>query len=228
MRTSRSANERLATLEQKVSHMEGEVAKMAAKVDEMHAILLQALGRRHRQQQYAPDLAHVVAKATMPPTEAASALSGPRMSPARRWIPISLRRHMAARCHTLVFKFLSTQLPSLGHPTPRRFAIRVTSKLGHLLAFGGVSQKFPRRVHMAPILAPAPLTNTVDWKGSRVGHQPHSLKRARRGRKRPRRRPVIGLTTYVGCHNRGCRCRHARTLGIELRKRVDRPRMQGR
>ena len=46
MRTSRSANERLATLEQKVSHMEGEVAKMAAKVDEMHAILLQARGVR--------------------------------------------------------------------------------------------------------------------------------------------------------------------------------------
>ena len=46
MRTSRSANERLATLEQKVPHMEGEVAKMAAKVDEMHAILLQARGVR--------------------------------------------------------------------------------------------------------------------------------------------------------------------------------------
>ena len=46
MRTSRSATERLATLEQKVSHMEGEVAKMAAKVDEMHAILLQARGVR--------------------------------------------------------------------------------------------------------------------------------------------------------------------------------------
>jgi hypothetical protein len=46
MRTSRSANERLATLEQKVSHMEGEVARMSAKVDEMHAILLQARGVR--------------------------------------------------------------------------------------------------------------------------------------------------------------------------------------
>ena len=44
---SRSApNERLAILEQRVSHMEAELARMAAKVDEMHAILLQARGVR--------------------------------------------------------------------------------------------------------------------------------------------------------------------------------------
>ena len=46
MRTIRSPNERLAILEQKVSHMEAQVAKMAGKVDEMHAILLQARGVR--------------------------------------------------------------------------------------------------------------------------------------------------------------------------------------
>jgi uncharacterized protein YceH (UPF0502 family) len=35
-----SPNERLAILEQRVSHMEAELARMSAKVDEMHAILL--------------------------------------------------------------------------------------------------------------------------------------------------------------------------------------------
>jgi hypothetical protein len=46
MRTSRSQNERLAILEQKMSHMEAQVARMSSKVDEMHAILLQARGVR--------------------------------------------------------------------------------------------------------------------------------------------------------------------------------------
>jgi hypothetical protein len=40
------ANERLAILEQKVSHMEEELDRMSVKVDEMHAILLQARGVR--------------------------------------------------------------------------------------------------------------------------------------------------------------------------------------
>ena len=42
----RSPNERLAMLEQKVSHMEAELGRMSGKVDEMHAILLQARGVR--------------------------------------------------------------------------------------------------------------------------------------------------------------------------------------
>ena len=46
MRTARTPNERLAVLEQKVSHMEAQVARMSSKVDEMHAILLQARGVR--------------------------------------------------------------------------------------------------------------------------------------------------------------------------------------
>jgi hypothetical protein len=46
MSASRSASERLVVLEQKVSHMEEELDKMAAKVDEMHAILLKARGVR--------------------------------------------------------------------------------------------------------------------------------------------------------------------------------------
>ncbi len=46
MTASRSTGERLVMLEQKVSHMEEELDKMSAKVDEMHAILLQARGVR--------------------------------------------------------------------------------------------------------------------------------------------------------------------------------------
>ena len=46
MTARRSPNKRLAVLEQKVSHMEEELDRMAAKVDEMHAILLQARGVR--------------------------------------------------------------------------------------------------------------------------------------------------------------------------------------
>jgi hypothetical protein len=44
--TAGRSNERLAILEQKVSHMEEELDKMSAKVDEMHEILLQARGVR--------------------------------------------------------------------------------------------------------------------------------------------------------------------------------------
>jgi hypothetical protein len=39
-------NERLAVLEQKVSHMEKELSKISVQVSEMHAILLQAKGVR--------------------------------------------------------------------------------------------------------------------------------------------------------------------------------------
>ncbi len=46
MTARRSPNERLAVLEQKVSHMEQELARMSSKVDDMHAILLQARGVR--------------------------------------------------------------------------------------------------------------------------------------------------------------------------------------
>ena len=43
---STHANERLAVVEHKVSHMESELEKVSVKVDEMHAILLQAKGVR--------------------------------------------------------------------------------------------------------------------------------------------------------------------------------------
>jgi hypothetical protein len=46
MKGSRSTSERLVILEQKVSHIEAELDKISAKVDEMHAILLQARGVR--------------------------------------------------------------------------------------------------------------------------------------------------------------------------------------
>jgi len=38
--------ERLAVLEHKVSHMERELERMSVKVDEMHAVLMQARGVR--------------------------------------------------------------------------------------------------------------------------------------------------------------------------------------
>ena len=41
-----SSTDRFAILEQKVSHVETELGRMSAKVDEMHAILLQAKGVR--------------------------------------------------------------------------------------------------------------------------------------------------------------------------------------
>ena len=46
MTARRSPNERLAVLEQKVSHMEAKLGRMSAKVDEMHAVLMQARGVR--------------------------------------------------------------------------------------------------------------------------------------------------------------------------------------
>ena len=46
MTARRSQSERLAVLEQKVSHMEAELGRMSGKVDEMHAILLKARGVR--------------------------------------------------------------------------------------------------------------------------------------------------------------------------------------
>ena len=46
MTARRSPGERLAVLEQKVSHVEAELARMSGKVDEKHTILLQARGVR--------------------------------------------------------------------------------------------------------------------------------------------------------------------------------------
>jgi hypothetical protein len=43
---NRPANERLAVVEQKVSHMEDQLERISAKVNDIHAILLQAKGVR--------------------------------------------------------------------------------------------------------------------------------------------------------------------------------------
>jgi hypothetical protein len=43
---TRPSNERLAVLEQKVSHMQVQLDRMSFKVNDMHAILLQAKGVR--------------------------------------------------------------------------------------------------------------------------------------------------------------------------------------
>lgn len=41
-----TSNERIAVLEQKVTHVETELLRMSAKVDDMHAVLMQAKGVR--------------------------------------------------------------------------------------------------------------------------------------------------------------------------------------
>jgi hypothetical protein len=46
MSARRSSNERVAVLEQKVFRGETELARMSAKVDEMHAVLMQVKGVR--------------------------------------------------------------------------------------------------------------------------------------------------------------------------------------
>ncbi len=46
MSAGRTTSERLVMLEQRVSHMEAALGKISSKVDEMHAILLQARGVR--------------------------------------------------------------------------------------------------------------------------------------------------------------------------------------
>jgi len=46
MSAGRSPNERVAVLEQKVLRVETELARMSTKVDEMHAVLMQAKGVR--------------------------------------------------------------------------------------------------------------------------------------------------------------------------------------
>jgi hypothetical protein len=54
----------------------------------------------------------------------------------------------------------STLKPSLGHPAPCRLACRIARELGHLLAIGGVFQKFISRIHRGHDVhfwCPAPL-----------------------------------------------------------------------
>jgi hypothetical protein len=46
MSARRSPNERVAVLEQRVIRVETELARMSVKVDEMHAVLMQAKGVR--------------------------------------------------------------------------------------------------------------------------------------------------------------------------------------
>jgi hypothetical protein len=46
MSARRAPNERVAVLEQRVIRVETELARMSAKVDEMHAVLMQAKGVR--------------------------------------------------------------------------------------------------------------------------------------------------------------------------------------
>ena len=46
MNARTTSNERIAVLEQKVTHVETEMLRMSAKIDDMHAVLMQAKGVR--------------------------------------------------------------------------------------------------------------------------------------------------------------------------------------
>jgi hypothetical protein len=75
----------------------------------------------------------------------------------------------------------STLKPSLSHPVPSRLARGIARKLSHLLAVGGVSQKFISRVHRGhetlTLVSWPPLPNTIHMrdqdgqeKSSGLGH----------------------------------------------------------
>ena len=67
----------------------------------------------------------------------------------------------------LVFGSFSALKPPLGHPVPRCLAGRVSRGLGHLLAFGGVLEKFVSwidRSHERSLLGfPVPSSTQYRW-----------------------------------------------------------------
>jgi hypothetical protein len=69
------------------------------------------------------------------------------MSPTRGRMPVSFCRHMVVCRQALALGSFSTLKSSLSHPVPSRLARGIARKLSHLLAVGGVSQKFISRVH---------------------------------------------------------------------------------
>ena len=76
-------------------------------------------------------------------------------------MPVSFCRHMVVCRQALALGSFSTLKPSLSHPVPSRLARGIARKLSHLLAVGGVSQKFISRVHRAHFGVLAPLPNTI-------------------------------------------------------------------
>jgi hypothetical protein len=79
----------------------------------------------------------------------------------------SLRRHLVVGHEALACEFLGTLTPSHCHSVPRRLALRISRKLGHLLAVGGVFQKFVRGVHRTVSLW-VQYNQEIGWKVPRV------------------------------------------------------------
>src|SRR5213593_4280158 len=71
------------------------------------------------------------------------------MGPIRGDTLASLRQHGVVCRQAFGCEFFGTPTPSLCHPIPRRLALWIARKLGHLLAVGGVFQKFVRWIHRA-------------------------------------------------------------------------------
>src|SRR5438445_12366965 len=71
------------------------------------------------------------------------------MGPIRGDTLASLRRHRLVCRKAFACEFFGTPTPSLCHPFPRRLALWIARKLGHLLAVGGVFKKFVRWSHCA-------------------------------------------------------------------------------
>ena len=71
----------------------------------------------------------------------------------------------------LVFGSFSALKPSHSHPIPRGFASGISGGLGHLLALGGVFQKFVSwidRCHRRSLLGfPVPM-DTIEWRTKRA------------------------------------------------------------
>ena len=73
--------------------------------------------------------------------------------------------HAGAGRNFLVFGSFSALKPSLSHPIPRGFASGISGGFGHLLAFGGVFQKFLSwidRCHRRSLLDFPSLLDTIE------------------------------------------------------------------
>src|SRR5215831_17725155 len=85
------------------------------------------------------------------------------MGPIRGDTLASLRQHGVACRQAFGCEFFGTPTPSLCHPVPRRLALCIARKLGHLLAVGGVFQKFVRWIHRAVSLGGVQYNQEIGW-----------------------------------------------------------------
>src|SRR5260370_26147140 len=112
------------------------------------------------------------------------------MVPIRGGILASLCRQLVGRRYAFGCEFLSTPTPSLCHAVPRGLALRIARQLGHLLAIGGVLQKFVRWVHRT--ISFGPLRQPGDRSKSSMRLIPHRDARQADRRRARRRRADAG------------------------------------